>query len=522
MKELLPPAPVPSGRDAAVGSRAGGGWARALVHRRLRALRTGRLRLRNAAREETEFGDPASQWPPVRIDVHRRRFYRRALLGGSLGVAESYMDGDWSASDLTALIRMFVRDLGITDAMEGGLAAVAGGLARLGDLARRNTRAGSRRNIHAHYDLGNDFFALFLDETLTYSAGIFERPDATMADASRAKLDRICRKLALAPGDRVVEIGSGWGSFALHAARHYGCHVTTTTISREQHAFVTRLVGEHGLTDRIRVLCSDYRDLPRCALPGPGLEARGPGGGRFDKLVSIEMIEAVGHAHLPRYFSVCERLLHEGGEALVQAIVMPEPRYRRYRRQSDFIRRYVFPGSCVPSLGAILAAATGTGAFRAVHMEDIGPHYAETLRRWRDAFETRLDAVRGLGFDERFIRLWRFYLAYCEAGFEERYLGDVQLLLRKPGCHAPPMPGRLAHPLANPGREEVGSCLPGSPDDNGTGADRGVRTDPTESPRPLRPRPPAASPPAMPTPSMAVESQPRPEAGEPLGPGGIR
>ena len=427
MSERLPTLPASHGRSvaAAGGSRAGG-WARALVHRRLGTLGSGHLLLRDA-RGEAEFGDAGSDRTPVRVEVHHPRFYRRALLGGSLGVAESYMDGDWSANDLTALIRMFVRDIEVTDAMEGGTAALAGVLARLGDLVRRNTRAGARRNIGAHYDLGNDFFALFLDETLTYSAGIFESAHATMADASRAKLDRICRKLALSPGDRVVEIGSGWGSFAVHAAHRYGCRVTTTTISREQHAFVERLVRERGLTDRVEVLCSDYRDLR----------------GTFDKLVSIEMIEAVGHEHLPRYFGVCADLLHERGEALIQAITMPERRYRQYLRQSDFIRRHVFPGSCVSSLGAILAAAAGTAGLGPVHLEDIGPHYAETLRRWRAAFEPRLDAVRGLGFDERFIRLWRFYLAYCEAGFEERYLGDVQLLLRKSGCRAAPVLGRF-------------------------------------------------------------------------------
>ena len=426
MSEPLPSLPASRGlRAAPVGGPRAGRWARALAHRRLGALGSGRLLVRDAW-GEAKFGPPAADGEPVRLDVHRPRFYRRTLLGGSLGAADSYIDGDWSASDLTTLIRMFVRDIGVSDAMEGGLAAVAGVLSRLGDLARRNTRSGSRRNIGAHYDLGNDFFALFLDETLTYSAGIFERANATMADASRAKLDRVCRRLSLSPGDRVVEIGSGWGSFAVHAASRYGCRVTTTTLSREQHAFVERTIRERGLADRVEVLCSDYRDLR----------------GTFDKLVSIEMIEAVGHEHLPRYFRTCADLLHERGEALIQAITMPDRRYRQYRRRSDFIRRHVFPGSCVPSLGAILAAACGVAGFSAAHLEDIGPHYAETLRRWRAAFEARLDAVRGLGFDERFVRLWRFYLAYCEAGFEERYLGDVQLVLRKAGCRAAPVPGR--------------------------------------------------------------------------------
>ena len=403
-----------------------GAWSRALVHRRLGALRRGHLVLHDAL-GETVFGDAAAGQAGVRVDVHRQRFYRRTLLGGTLGAAESYMDGDWSASDLTALIRIFVREIEVSDGLEGGAAIAASVLARLGDLARRNTRAGSRRNIGAHYDLGNDFFRLFLDETLTYSAGIFETASSTMADASRAKLDRVCRKLSLAPGDRVVEIGSGWGSFALHAAVRYGCHVTTATISREQCAFVERRVRERGLTGRVRVVFSDYRDLK----------------GSFDRLVSIEMIEAVGHENLGRYFRVCADLLEDHGEALIQAIVMPEARYRQYRRQSDFIRRYVFPGSCVPSLGAILTAAAGMAGFNPVHLEDIGPHYAQTLRHWRTAFETQLEAVRALGFDERFIRLWRFYLAYCEAGFEERYLGDVQLLLHKPGCRSEPLLGEF-------------------------------------------------------------------------------
>ena len=421
-----------AGRDRrAVSPRAprAGGWARALVHRRLGALGAGRLLLRDA-RGEAAFGAAQGDVEPLRVEVRRPRFFRRVLLGGSLGAAESYIDGDWSTSDLTELLRMFVREIEAADAVEGGAAAAARVLARIGSLARRNTRAGRRRNIGAHYDLGNEFFALFLDETMTYSAGIFESPHATMADASRAKLDRICRKLALSPGDRVVEIGSGWGSFAVHAASRYGCRVTTTTISREQHAFVERLVRERGLADRVEVLCSDYRDLR----------------GTFDKLVSIEMIEAVGHEHLPQYFRVCADLLHERGEALIQAITMPERRYRQYRREIDFIRRHVFPGSCVPSLGAILAAAAGGAggaSLRPAHLEEIGPHYAETLRRWRAAFEARLDAVRGLGFDERFVRLWRFYLAYCEAGFEERYLGDVQLVLRKPGSRAAPVLGRI-------------------------------------------------------------------------------
>ncbi|WP_025770719.1 SAM-dependent methyltransferase [Thioalkalivibrio sp. HK1] len=371
---------------------------------------------------EVEFGALPAEKAGALLHVRHLRFYRRVLTGGSLAAAESWMDGDWDSDDLTALIRLFTRNIAISDLMEGGMARLAGFAARMAAMMRRNTRIKAKRNIRAHYDLGDDFFALFLDPTRTYSAGIFEHPQATMREASIAKLDRICRKLALSPEHRVIEIGSGWGSFAVHAAEHYGCHITTTTISAKQYEFVRRLIEARKLQDRVRLLQSDYRDLT----------------GEFDKLVSIEMIEAVGHERLPEYFRVCDALLNPQGEALIQAITMPSRRYASYLRSSDFIRHYIFPGSCVPSLSAILSAATDT-AFNPVHLEDIGLHYARTLRRWRRAFDERIDEVLAMGFDHRFVRLWRFYLCYCEAGFQERYLGDVQLLLRKPGNENAPI-----------------------------------------------------------------------------------
>lgn len=405
--------------------------ARRLIHKRLRALDGASppesLRIVDPW-GEIEFGAPQAGRGTALFEVRHPRFYRRILTGGSLAVAEAWMDGDWDTEDLTGLIRLFTRNIAAADLMEGGLARLTGFAARMAAMMRRNTRIEAKRNIRAHYDLGDDFFALFLDPTRTYSAGIFEHGQATMRQASIAKLDRICRKLALSPGHRVIEIGSGWGSFAVHAAEHYGCHVTTTTISAKQYEYVRRLIDARGLQDRIRLLQRDYRDLDLT--------------GEFDKLVSIEMIEAVGHERLPEYFRVCEALLNAQGEALIQAITMPSRRYSSYLRSSDFIRHYIFPGSCVPSLSAILSAATDT-AFNPVHLEDIGIHYAQTLRCWRKAFDDRTGEVLAMGFDRRFIRLWRFYLCYCEAGFQERYLGDVQLLLRKPGNRNAPILSRI-------------------------------------------------------------------------------
>jgi cyclopropane-fatty-acyl-phospholipid synthase len=388
--------------------------ARNLLEARLERLHDGRVVLADA-RGEQAWGR-ADDGLAARIDVHRPRFYRRAVAGGALGVAAAYLDGDWDCDDLAALFRIFVRNMGNTGRLDRGTARVATAINRAWHRARANTSTGSRRNIRDHYDLGNDLFRLFLDESMTYSAGVFEHPGATLADAQFAKLDRICRKLDLGPGHRVLEIGTGWGSFALHAARHYGCHVTTTTISDAQYELAAERVREAGLADRVTLLRSDYRDLE----------------GTYDRLVSIEMIEAVGHEYLDTFFGCCSARLAPEGRMLLQVITTGDQYYEQYRRSVDFIQRYVFPGSLCPSLGAMIGALGRATDLRITHLEDLTADYAETLRRWRARFLERADDVQALGYPERFVRLWDYYLQYCEAGFAERHIGDLQLVLDKP------------------------------------------------------------------------------------------
>jgi len=387
---------------------------RRLALARLEDLKKGRLVVRDAL-GVAEYGDP--QAVPVEIAVDDLTFYRDLCLRGSLGAAAGYMDGKWHCRDLTKAFRLFAANADHADGLDHGLARLAARLESLRHWWRRNTPAGSRRNIREHYDLGNDLFELFLDETLTYSAGIYPDADSTLREASVNKLDIICRKLRLGPGDHVLEIGSGWGSFAIHAARHYGCRVTTTTISEAQYELAGKRIAEQGLQDRIELLKQDYRKLDD----------------RYDKLVSIEMIEAVGHDNLGTYFGACSRLLKDDGLLLIQAISMPEQRYEQYLKNSDFIQRYVFPGSCCPALSAMLDAVKSATDLKLAHSEDIAVHYARTLRDWRANFERREADVRALGYPERFMRMWRYYLSYCEAGFAERYLSDYQLIFVKPG-----------------------------------------------------------------------------------------
>jgi len=285
---------------------------------------------------------------------------------------------------------------------------------------RRNTRAGSKRNIAAHYDLSNEFFSLMLDPTMTYSSGIFDRPGMTLEQASIEKYDRICRRIDLRPGDHLLEIGTGWGGFAEHAVRNYGCRVTTTTISEEQYAYAAQRFRAAGIGRRINLLRHDYRDLS----------------GTFDKLVSIEMIEAVGESFLPGYFEKCSRLLKPDGLFCLQAITIPDHRYASYRRSVDFIQQYIFPGGFLPSVGAIARCVGDRTDFRFLQLEDFGPDYAETLARWRHNFWREIPKVKALGFDKRFIRTWHYYLCYCEAGFHERQIGVAQILLSKPAFRA--------------------------------------------------------------------------------------
>jgi cyclopropane-fatty-acyl-phospholipid synthase len=386
--------------------------AKRLVMSHLARLAAGRLRLRDGA-EVQAFGD--GDGPEATITVTDPAFYPELAFGGSVGAAESYMLGHWQADDLTALMRLMLRNEEALAGMETGLARLSEPMRRVAHWLHRNSRAGSRRNISAHYDLGNDFFRLMLDETMMYSCALFEHPDATLAEAQAAKLDRICRELELGPADHVVEIGTGWGGFAIHAASRYGCRVTTTTISPSQFELAQERVRRAGLSDRITLLQEDYRDL----------------GGTFDKLASIEMIEAIGHRQFETFFRRVAALVRSGGLAAVQSITISDRHYRRTRDEVDFIKRYIFPGSCIPSVGALVEAVAASGDLDTVGLADIGPHYATTLAAWRRNFFRNLPAVLRLGYPDTFVRMWEFYLCYCEAGFAERQLGDVQLLMRR-------------------------------------------------------------------------------------------
>jgi cyclopropane-fatty-acyl-phospholipid synthase len=371
-----------------------------------------------------EFGRVSADCPlRATVTIHDPNAYRLLALRGSIGVGEGYMAGAWSCDDLPTLVRLFVLNQDALLGLEHGLTRLTMPLFRLLNLGRDNTRRGSRANIAAHYDLGNEFYRLFLDDTLMYSSAIFPTPDAGLREASVAKMDRICRKLELNRDDHLLEIGAGWGGFALYAAQRYGCRVTATTLSREQHQLTRERVRQAGLEDRVTVLCQDYRDLR----------------GAFDKLVSIEMIEAVGERHLKTYFRACAQLLKPRGMMLLQAITVADQKYEQYRNEVDFIRRYIFPGGFLPSLTAIAETLGRVTDLRIYHLEDIGPHYATTLRHWRARFLANLDRVRALGFPDTFIRMWEYYLCYCEGGFRERAIGTVQLLLTKPLCRREPL-----------------------------------------------------------------------------------
>jgi len=358
--------------------------------------------------------------PAVTLRVLDPRFYAAAAFGGSLGIAEAYIDGAWETDDLAGLIEIITVNLSAMESLEGPLARLGAPLSRAAYWLERNTRAGSRRNIVAHYDLGNEFFSLFLDPTMTYSCAVFENGADTLEQAQREKIDRACRKLALGPTDHLLEIGTGWGALAIHAASRYGCRVTTTTISDEQHRFAEHRVRDAGLQDRVTVLKRDYRDLQRV--------------GQFDKLVSVEMIEAVGRNNLGTFFEACSNCLKPHGAALIQAIVIRDQFFEQASRRRDFLKKYIFPGSCLPSVAAMIDAVNAHTDLRTWHLEDIGPHYVTTLRLWRDAFVSRFEEVSRLGFDDRFVRMWEYYLGYCEGAFRARHVGDVQLLLTKPLC----------------------------------------------------------------------------------------
>ena len=355
--------------------------------------------------------------PVAQVSVRSPRAWS-LLLRGSTGLADSYAAGLWDASDLVEVMRFAARNTGWMDTWRARLAPILGPMQRARSLVRPSTRARQRRDIAAHYDLGNELFAHMLDPTLTYSCAIFTQPDTTLEQAQLAKLDAICDKLELAPEDRVLEIGTGWGSFALHAAGTRGCHVTTTTISPEQHEYALEQVRRHGLEDRVTVLRSDYRDLR----------------GAYDKLVSIEMIEAVGYRRLGTYFAACSRLLAPHGAMLLQAIVIDDRAYDLEKASRTFIKTRIFPGGTLPSVAAMTHELARRTDLQLADLHDITAHYVTTLRRWRERFVANWETLSRLGYDERFRRLWTLYLAYCEAGFAERRICDLQLLLAKPRC----------------------------------------------------------------------------------------
>lgn len=389
------------------------GMARNLLRKKVSELPIGTIILH----DELDVETPVVNTDAIIISVNDMRFYIDVMLAGSNGAASAYRDGFWSCNNLTGLFQLMVRNLDTLDKLEGGFASIGNWWLKRRHKSRSNTRNGSRQNIHAHYDLGNEFFELMLDPTMTYSSGYFLSEESNMEEASIEKLDRICRKLNLQINDHVVEIGTGWGSFAIHAASHYGCRVTTTTISKEQFKFASERIRKLGLRDKIDIRLSDYRDLR----------------GKYDKLVSIEMIEAVGHDFLPAYFSACSNLLKENGQACIQAITMPDHRYDQYLKNSDFIQQFIFPGSCVPSITAIQNAITKGSDLRISQLEDFGQHYARTLDQWRRTFISEFEAVENMAYSEDFNRLWEYYLCYCEAGFLERYTGVIQFVLDKPG-----------------------------------------------------------------------------------------
>ena len=388
--------------------------SRELFCRGLERIRNGRLELFLPDGRVRSFGDPASPLHAA-VEIRDAGVFARFLFGGDIAFGETYSEGLWTSPDLPSVVRLAVRNLDAFDAGGRATSALSRWGARLRHFLRRNSVAGSRLNIHYHYDLGTDFYSLFLDPTLTYSCGLFETPGISLEEAQVAKFDRIARMLELAPGDRLLEIGAGWGSFALHAAERYGCRVTTTTISRSQYDHVRDRLACEDPGGRIQLLFEDYRELS----------------GRYDKAVSIEMFEAVGLAYYDDYFGAVDRLLEPGGTMLLQTIWINEERFPRYHAQPDFIQRHVFPGSELASVAEIRKSLARATALSVGAIEEIGHHYVLTLAAWRQAFLARREKVRALGFPETFVRMWDYYLAYCQGAFAEQYIGDAQVLLAK-------------------------------------------------------------------------------------------
>jgi len=387
--------------------------ARGAFLKNMAGMRHGSLRWTDGSDSQV-FGDAASDLQ-AEITVVDQSFYWKLISGGEDGAGDAWVDGLWTSPDPVAVVRFAIRNL---DSLEQGnrlSSFISRMLNRLAHLRRDNTVEGSRRNIHEHYDLSNDFFRLFLDQKMVYSSAIYEREETTLEDAQIEKIDRLCRKLGLQPGDHVLEIGTGWGAMALHAAEVYGCRVTTTTISQQQFDGAKAAFARSSARDRIELLFEDYRKLQ----------------GQYDHIVSVEMFEAVGLDHYDEFFGACDRLLKPGGAMAMQAITMNEQKFPAYQKGSDWIQKRIFPGAELASVKEVLASLQRATKMSLLHLEDIGIHYALTLAEWRRRFHARASEVRALGFDDRFMRTWDYYLAYCEAAFRERHIGDVQVVMTK-------------------------------------------------------------------------------------------
>jgi cyclopropane-fatty-acyl-phospholipid synthase len=397
--------------------------ARKLVHAQLSNIENGEIVIREEG-NEYYFGSVSEEFPlRVYLDIHHSSVWSDVAFGGSSGSGEAYIKGSWSCNNLLGLVRIFLRNRHVLQQMDKRMTRLKAPLHKSLHWLSRNTRKGSRRNIGAHYDLGNDLFELFLDPTMMYSCAYYPSQETSLDEAAVAKLDRICQKLELKPEDHLLEIGTGWGGFAMHAAKYYGCRVTTTTISRQQYELAQQRVQDAGLEDRITLLFEDYRDLS----------------GQYDKLVSIEMIEAIGHQYLDTYFDKCSSLLKPNGMMLLQAITIADQRYEEALREVDYIKKFIFPGGFLPSIAAMSKSVARVTDMKLFHMDDIGPHYARTLADWRERFFDRIDQVRESGYSDAFIRMWEYYLCYCEGGFEERDIGTVQMLLTKPEARREPV-----------------------------------------------------------------------------------
>ncbi|MDO9518885.1 MAG: cyclopropane-fatty-acyl-phospholipid synthase family protein [Pseudohongiella sp.] len=400
--------------------------ARGLLFRKLAQLRTGRIVV-NEGSQSHSFGETHDDALTAHVIVENPAFYKAVVFNGSIGGGESYMQQHWHTPDLVTLVRVMVLNMNVLQGLDTGKALLARVMNKMQHIRNRNTVTGSRKNISAHYDLSNDFFATFLDPTMMYSAAIFRDESQSLHEASLNKLTHICERLQLKPGDHLIEIGTGWGSMAIHAAKYYGCKVTTTTISQEQYKHASERVKAEGLEDRVELLLKDYRDLE----------------GTYDKLVSIEMIEAVGHQYFSNYFAKCSSLLKPDGLMLIQAITISDQRYESAKAEVDFIQRYIFPGGCLPSNSAIANHIAQDTDMHIVGLEDITRDYAMTLDRWRKTFLGKVREIQALGFGTDFIRMWDYYLAYCQGGFMERVIHTAQIVMAKPECRLQPMHARI-------------------------------------------------------------------------------